>query len=116
MDEIKSIAVPVGRKRGGAVKPRPAGHPVPPQDSVVGGTVGAGRRTPTSTIQQAQHKFRVGERLLMRGGGRTWARAETFCNVLALLPNEGGPLRYRVRGEAENFERVIEEIDLDTPG
>ena len=48
----------------------------------------------------------------MRDGGRAWQRAETMCKVMALLPQEAGPLRYRVRSEMESFERVVEEIDL----
>lgn len=109
---IKSIAVPVTRKRSGG-KNKAAGHPAPPADSEVGGRVGPPRRlvgTPRS--HPPEHKFRVGQRVTLRGGGRLWARVENSCEVIALLPYEGSALRYRVRSESENFERVVDEIDL----
>jgi len=112
VEPIKSIAVPIARKRA-AGKPRRAGHPSPPPDSAVGGMVGPGRRSLSPVAAAPHHKYRVGERVMMRGGGRAWARAETMCRVVSLLPHEGGPLRYRVRSDLESFERVVEEIDLD---
>ena len=51
--------------------------------------------------------------LHMGGGGYTTARVASSCRIVALLPYEGhGPLLYRVRSDAEAFERVIAEIDL----
>ncbi|MBN9306045.1 MAG: hypothetical protein BGO82_00560 [Devosia sp. 67-54] len=59
------------------------------------------------------HRYGVGERLHMGGGGYTTARVASSCRIVALLPYEGhGPLLYRVRSDAEAFERVIAEIDL----
>lgn len=117
MDLIKNIAVPVTRKRtaaAAAARPRPAGRPTPPADSHVGGMVGAGRRPAPVMAEAAKHRYRVGERLQMLGGGRSWARAEAICRVTALMPHERGPLLYRVRSEMESFERVVAEDDLTT--
>jgi hypothetical protein len=113
LEPIKSIAIPVARKRANG-KPRRAGHPTPPADSAVGGMVGPGRRSIVPIAIAPKHRYRIGERVLMKGGGRAWARAETMCKVVALLPQDSGPLRYRVRSDMESFERVVEEIDLGT--
>ncbi len=52
--------------------------------------------------------------LFMARGGRDIARQASACQVVALLPHEGGPLRYRVRSDAEGFERIVDETDLTT--
>lgn len=111
MDDLKSIAVPVTRKRAPG-KPRKAGHPALQADGRVGGMVGPLRRQPPPVAAPQQHRYRVGERLIMNDGGRSLQRLRTVCRVIALLPTEGGPLRYRVRSEMENFERVVDEADL----
>jgi hypothetical protein len=108
---MKSIAVPVVR-RPTAARPRKAGHPqTPPQDHVVGGKVGAPRPA-TAPVQSAKHRYHVGQRLRLAGGGSAWTRASGSCKVTALLPHESGPFLYRVRSEAESFERVVAEVDL----
>lgn len=110
MEPIKSVAVPITRKRL-APKPKRAGHPEPHADSRVGGSVGPRRMVPSAAILP-QHIFGLGQRLRLAGGGRNWARAEALCRVTGLLPHEGGPLLYRVRSEAESYERVVAETDL----
>ena len=111
---MKSIAVPVTRKRtaSASAKPRPSGRPTPPTDSHVGGMVGAPRRPAPAVAALASHRYHVGERLQMLGGGRSWARTGGVCRITALMPHETGPLLYRVRSEAETFERVVAEDDL----
>jgi hypothetical protein len=58
------------------------------------------------------HQFRTGERLSLSavfGDGRSAAG----CNIISLVPYEGyGLLRYRVRSDSEQFERVVPEGDL----
>jgi len=58
------------------------------------------------------HQFRTGERLSLSavfGDGRKAAN----CNIVSLIPFEGyGLLRYRVRSDCEEFERVVPEGDL----
>ena len=36
--------------------------------------------------------------------------------VIAALPNSGGRTQYRIKGDLEKFERVIDEIHLDAAG
>ena len=62
---------------------------------------------------RALHRYRASERLRMGNGGNLVSRAASYCTVVALLPYEGhGARRYRVRSEAEAFERVVAEGDL----
>ena len=110
MDSIKSIAVPVTRRA--ASKTKRAGRPAAPLDSSVGGQVGEYRRQPRTAAPRALHRYRAGQRLVMAQGGRDIARPSSGCIVTSLLPNEGGPLLYRVRSDTETFERVVDEIDL----
>ena len=71
------------------------------------------RRAPRATLAQPAHVYGIGERLRMANGGRSLARADSFCRVVSRLPYEGhGALLYRVRSETEQFERVVSEIDL----
>ena len=48
----------------------------------------------------------------MADGGRITARQASICKILAHMPHEGGPQRYRVQSESEGFERVVAESDL----
>jgi hypothetical protein len=67
------------------------------------------RRTPAAP----SHMYRVGDRLRMNGGGQSLQRVSSTCRVLSLLPYEGhGALLYRVRSEAESFERIVSEADI----
>jgi len=112
VESIKSIAVPVTRKRA-AAKPKRAGKPSSVPGGHVGGHVGPARRSLSgATAPAPKHRFHLGERLRMVGGGMTLRRDESICRVTLLLPHEGGPLLYRVRSELESFERVVAESDL----
>jgi hypothetical protein len=112
----KSISIPpnpstrVGLRRAAARKLAAEAEPgvpelVPPVPP---------RRPPGRTAQSAPtHRYHVGERLRMGGGGYSVARIAAVCKVVALLPYEGrGSLFYRVRSETEAFERVVSEADL----
>lgn len=111
MDKLKSIAVPVTR-RSIAGKPRKASQTqAAPTDRMAE----APRRHAATEADAPQHRYGVGQRLKLLGSGRYWARSAGLCQVVALLPHEGGPLLYRVRSEAESFERVVPEADLVTP-
>lgn len=114
MDKLKSIAVPVTR-RSIAGKPRKGGQTQVAPHNGTGGTTEAPRREAASAAEGPQHRYGVGQQLKLLGSGRYWARSTGLCQVVALLPHEGGPLLYRVRSEAESFERVVPEADLVTP-
>jgi hypothetical protein len=58
------------------------------------------------------HQYRAGERLKISAVLND-GRDAAGCNVVSLIPYEGhGSLRYRVRSDTEQFERVVPEGDL----
>ena len=66
-----------------------------------------------AVMPAATHQYVIGEKLVMRPGGTVIARVGSACKVVALLPYEGrGSLLYRVRSDAEQYDRVVAEIDL----
>ena len=108
LEKIKSIAVPVTRKRLSAPRMRPS-RPDTFEDE--------GLRRPVRHAAprvEAVHRYHIGERVRMVGGGSNWARSEAVCSIVALLPHERGPVLYRVQSDAENCQRVVEETDLST--
>jgi hypothetical protein len=118
VDKMKSIAVPVTR-RSASNKLRRAGHPqMPPDEGLIAQVATLPRqRVITASIPTKptpKHRYHVGQRLRLLGGGNYWARNSGTCRVIMLMPYEGGGLFYRVRNETENFERVVAEGDLST--
>ena len=105
---IKSIAVPASRR--GAVKLRPAGPA--PDDEGLGISLAPDRPSVAAPAAALQPLYEVGQRLRLLGGGNRWARAQSVCRVLAVLPRDSGPFQYRVQSEAEAYERIVAETDL----
>ena len=63
-------------------------------------------------LQSPMHQFRTGERLSLSAVFAD-GRSAAGCNIISLVPYEGyGLLRYRVRSDSEQFERVVPENDL----
>jgi hypothetical protein len=60
----------------------------------------------------AQTRFRAGERVQV-SRGNSFGGPAGFCSIVAPLPREAGPQQYRVRGDAENFDRIIDEARLE---
>ena len=91
-----------------------------PPDEGIGGQIGATQRQrplaaiPPGIKPTPKHRYHVGQRLRLMGGGNYWARNAGTCRIVMLMPYEGGSLFYRVRSETENFERVVAEGDLAT--
>ena len=109
MPTLKSIAV-IPTRRGGLRK-----EPSPTIGADVEERVAAqvAARPNRRGAAQPLHRYRVGDRLRMNGGGYSVQRSAGGCKVVALLPYEGyGALLYRVRSEAESFERIVAEADL----
>ncbi len=107
MEKYKSIAVPVTRRD--AIAKTKKARPAAPSD--FDGAVEF-KRQPQPTTARPVHAYRVGERLAMARGSRDIARPAATCQVTAIVPHETGPLLYRVRSDAESFERIVDEIDL----
>jgi hypothetical protein len=110
MPSFKSIAVTPPQRGGYPKTPSETGA----QDAQDTMPLQVALARPTRGIAAAPvHRYRVGDRLRMNGGGQAVQRAASGCKVMALLPYEGrGALLYRVRSEAEAFERVVAEADL----
>ena len=61
----------------------------------------------------AATRFRAGQRVqVLRGGGNVGGPSG-FCAIVAPLPKEAGPQQYRVRGDGESFDRIIDEARLE---
>jgi hypothetical protein len=116
MPSLKSIAVPVTRKavpKKGRAKKTPS---APSDETADHGLPTQIHRPGPSIVPHPTHRYRVGERLRMTNGGRTFSRLASSCVIVARLPYEGhGHLMYRVRSETEQYERVVAEMDLSRP-
>jgi hypothetical protein len=110
MPPIKSIAVTPTKRGGWRKEPSPT---VGEEAKEKGSFLGAATRPERRTVALPAHRYRIGDRLRVTGGGHSVQRTAGGCKVLALLPYEGyGALLYRVRGDTESFERVVAEADL----
>lgn len=58
------------------------------------------------------HLYKVGQMLELRSAPRHSNRPSGPCEVIACLPNDKGPLLYRVKSWGETNERVVEESDV----
>ncbi len=101
---LKSISIPSRTASKKRAAPVAAVAPYVPATSAA--------LTPRTTGHVAGHRYLVGQRLAMAPGGREFARGAATCTIVARLPHEGGPLRYRVRSDSENYERIVDENDL----
>ena len=109
MPPLKSVVVAPIKRGGGRKQPSPT-IASEEEDAPL---VTALARPPRRVAAQPTHLFRVGERLRMMGGGHSVQRTSSVCKVVALLPYEGrGALLYRVRSDAETYERIVAEADL----
>jgi hypothetical protein len=109
VDPLKSIAVPVTRRS--ATQPRKRKGPAGLEAGDNPG-IGAFQRQPAQSANAPVHLYQIGQRLAMAAGSREFSRTASLCQVIALLPHERGPLRYRVRSDTEGFERIVDETDL----
>jgi hypothetical protein len=78
----------------------------------------ANRRSTKATGRSTRvdgHRFAVGEKVRMSGGflGLN-ARVGDVYKVTARLPSNGSELQYRIRSDAEIYERVMTESGLET--
>ena len=58
------------------------------------------------------HRYKVGQMLELRSAPRHSNRPAGPCEVLTCMPNEKGPVLYRVKSWGESNERVVEEANL----
>jgi hypothetical protein len=109
MPPLKSVAVAPIKRGGGRKQPSPTVSPDEDDAPISLAPPRPARRV----AAQPTHRYRVGEHLRMVGGGYSVQRASAGCKIVSLLPYEGkGALLYRVRSDAETFERIVAEADL----
>lgn len=60
----------------------------------------------------AAHKFKIGQKVSIIPGNMRMRAVGEF-KVLKLLPASDGQNQYRVKGTAEQFERVVKEFDIE---
>ncbi|WP_431323268.1 cold-shock protein [Rhizobium sp. YTU87027] len=58
-------------------------------------------------------RYAVGDSIVLKDGFVRTETAGRTCKITAVLPSEGSRPQYRVRFEAENFDRRILESDID---
>lgn len=111
MPPLKSISV-TPTKRGSSRKPSQTVDETA-EDNFSSPPAGLGRPIARRVAPAPTHRYHVGDKLRMNGGGYSVQRTASSCKVVALLPYEGhGALLYRVRSDTESFERVVAEADL----
>jgi hypothetical protein len=110
MRSLKSISVTPIKRGGGRKQPSPTVQTAAEDTLALRVAVA---RPARRTAPALAHRYRIGDRLRMNGGGHTVQRAASSCKVVGLLPYEGyGALLYRVRSDTESFERIVAEADL----
>lgn len=60
----------------------------------------------------AHSKFGAGQRVSVMRSGALAAPSGAYTVVRA-LPRESGPRQYQVRGDTENFDRIMDEARLE---
>jgi hypothetical protein len=60
----------------------------------------------------ASFKFKAGQRVLIVGSKPLSAPRGRY-RIIGALPNVEGQARYRVKGEIEQYERVVDEAELE---
>lgn len=98
MSTARRISIPVHRRLAGTSTFR-----APAQDAL---------DTDASDEPAPSHRYKIGQRLNLAPDSRYFQRVACVCVVTATVPNESGPVHYRVRSESERFERVVSEFDL----
>jgi hypothetical protein len=56
-------------------------------------------------------RFAVGQSVSV-AYSKHYRRAEGAYRVISAMPNSGGGTQYRIKGDLEKFERIVDEIHL----
>jgi hypothetical protein len=60
----------------------------------------------------AAFKFKAGQRVII-GGSKPLSAPRGRYRIVGALPNVGGCPQYRIKGEVEPYERVVDEAALE---
>ncbi len=63
-------------------------------------------------LSTPRHKYKVGQAVDLRPGRWGLPASSREYKIVRLLPIEGGERMYRVKSEAETFERIAKESEL----
>jgi hypothetical protein len=63
-------------------------------------------------LAQSMHKYKIGQAVDLRPGRWSLPASTREYKILRLLPVESGERMYRVKSEAETFERSAKESEL----
>ncbi len=63
-------------------------------------------------LATSRHKYKVGQAVDLRPGRWGLPASSREYKIVRLLPIEGGERMYRVKSEAETFERIAKESEL----
>ncbi len=63
-------------------------------------------------MRRAEH-YKIGDMVVLKSGLTRTAAADRRCRIVGILPNDHGHVQYRVRFDAETFERRIYEADIN---
>ncbi len=63
-------------------------------------------------LSTPRHKYKVGQAVDLRPGRWGVPASSREYKIVRLLPIEGGERMYRVKSEAETFERIAKESEL----
>jgi hypothetical protein len=66
----------------------------------------------TSAAARPSHRFRVGQRVSFTGGLVYGAPSSASFTVTRLMPPVGKVFSYRIKGDADTYERTAEERQL----
>lgn len=58
------------------------------------------------------HKFKTGQDVYFSAGKGSLLGVSSRYKIVRQLPVEGGEIRYRIKSQAESFERVAKESEL----
>ena len=64
------------------------------------------------SLSTPRHKYKVGQAVDLSPGRWSVPASSRAYKIVRLLPIEGGHLMYRVKSEAETFERIAKESEL----
>lgn len=57
-------------------------------------------------------KYKAGQRVMI-GRSKAQSAPRGRYRIVSAQPNPGGAVRYRIKGEVEQFERVVDETELE---
>jgi hypothetical protein len=61
----------------------------------------------------AKSKFKPGQTVFIKPSARLGLAPKGRFRIVRALPKAEGPVQYRIKGDLETFERIVDESQLD---